>query len=186
MKHWEVDLFFILHFTYFLGGRCAVRTHPTHPLPIRACHLSTAAHRCSGFAAVGPAGRRYRSIAAAAGRRSSTAARRSKTNASSVTLSADVGSSRTDLFVRMRNVNERVISAVLLWMKIERRQRLLQTRRAAIYRYRLPAGPTAGNPPHRPNTPRLRSKTGQTDRQTDGHSIVTQTLPHTMRTVSIG
>jgi len=29
VKHWELDLFFILHFTY-LG---AVRTHPMHPLP---------------------------------------------------------------------------------------------------------------------------------------------------------
>ena len=29
IKHWELDLFFILHFIY-LG---VVRTHPTHPLP---------------------------------------------------------------------------------------------------------------------------------------------------------
>ena len=29
IKHWELDLFFILHFTY-LG----VRTHPTHPRPL--------------------------------------------------------------------------------------------------------------------------------------------------------
>jgi len=103
-------IFYFTFYLFFWRGGCVVRTHPTHPLPIRACHLSTAARRCSGFAAVGPAGRRYRSIAAAAGRRSSTAARRSKTNASSAMLSADVGSSRTDLFVRMRNVNERVIS----------------------------------------------------------------------------
>ena len=49
--------------------------------------LSTAAAACGGFAAVGPAGRRYRSTAAAA------AARRSAANASSVSLSADVGCS---------------------------------------------------------------------------------------------
>jgi len=41
-----------------------------------------------------------------------------------------------------------LLSAVLLWMWIERRPRLLQTRRAAVDRYRLPAGPTAANPPH--------------------------------------
>jgi len=41
-----------------------------------------------------------------------------------------------------------LLSAVLLWMWIERRPRLLQTRRAAIDRYRLSAGPTAANPPH--------------------------------------
>ena len=54
-------------------------------------YLSIAACRCSGFAAVRPAGRRYRSIAPAA------AARRSAANASSVTLSADVGSWTVDL-----------------------------------------------------------------------------------------
>ena len=47
-------------------------------------YLSIAACRCSGFAAVRPAGGIYRSITAAA------AARRSAANASSVTLSADV------------------------------------------------------------------------------------------------
>ena len=49
-------------------------------------HLSTSACRYSGFAAVGPTCRWYRSIAAAAGRR---LARRTAANASSVTLSAD-------------------------------------------------------------------------------------------------
>jgi len=42
-----------------------------------------AARRCGGFAAVGPAGRKYRSIAAR---------RRSAANAGGVTLSAGVGS----------------------------------------------------------------------------------------------
>jgi len=41
-----------------------------------------------------------------------------------------------------------LLTAVLLWIWIERRSRLLPTRRAAIDRYRLPAGPTAANPPH--------------------------------------
>jgi len=41
-----------------------------------------------------------------------------------------------------------LLTAVLLWISIERRPRLLQTRRVAIDRYRLPAGPTAANPPH--------------------------------------
>ena len=54
-------------------------------------YLSIAACRCSGFAAVRPAGVIYRSIAPAA------AARRSAANASSVTLSADVGSWTVDL-----------------------------------------------------------------------------------------
>ena len=48
-------------------------------------HLSNDACCCSGFAAPGPAGRRYRLMAAAA-------AQRSAANASSVALSADVGS----------------------------------------------------------------------------------------------
>ena len=48
-------------------------------------HLSNDACCCSGFAAPGPAGRRYRLMAAAA-------ARRLGANASSVALSADVGS----------------------------------------------------------------------------------------------
>ena len=56
---------------------------------VRQSYLSTAACRCGGFAAVGPAGMRYRSMAAAAG---AAAARRSGANASSVTLSADGGS----------------------------------------------------------------------------------------------
>ena len=53
-------------------------------------YLSTGC-RSGGFAAVRPAGRIYRSIAPAA------AARRSAANASSVTLSADVGSWTVDL-----------------------------------------------------------------------------------------
>jgi len=54
----------------------------------------TAACRCGGFAAVGPARNEYRLIAGAA------AARCSAANASSVTLSADVRSMNTDLFIR--------------------------------------------------------------------------------------
>ena len=42
-------------------------------LAVDQSHHLAAARRCRGFAAVGPAGRRYRSIAAAAERRSSTA-----------------------------------------------------------------------------------------------------------------
>ena len=48
---------------------------------------------------------------------------------------------------------------MLLWIWIERRARLLRTRRAAIGRCCLPARPTAANP-------RLRCKMGQTDRRT--------------------
>jgi len=54
-----------------------------------------------------------------------------------------------------------LLSAVLLWMWIERRPRLLQTRRAAVDRYRLPAGPTAANPPH------AAERANGTERQTD-------------------
>jgi len=54
-----------------------------------------------------------------------------------------------------------LLSAVLLWIWIERRPRLLQKRRAAIDRYRLPTGPTAANPPHA-------DAAGEWDRQTDG------------------
>ena len=43
---------------------------------------------------------------------------------------------------------------------------LLSAARAAIDRYLLPAGPTAANPPQRPNA--------GTDRQTDGRPTVTQ------------
>jgi len=49
---------------------------------------SVAARGCGRFAAVGPAGRKYRSTATAAGR---PAARRTATNAGSVISSADVG-----------------------------------------------------------------------------------------------
>jgi len=41
-----------------------------------------------------------------------------------------------------------LLTAVLLWIWIEWRPRLLQTRRAAIDRYRLHAGQAAANPPH--------------------------------------
>ena len=51
---------------------------------------------------------------------------------------------------------------------------------AAIDRYLLPAGLTAANPPHAPAV----AQDG-TDRRTDRHRIVTQTLLHTMRAVSI-
>jgi len=60
-------------------------------------HLSTAATACGGFAAVGPAGRRYRSIPARPAPSSNGAAaahriatRRSAANASSVTFTAAV------------------------------------------------------------------------------------------------
>jgi len=59
---------------------------------VRLSHDSLAALRFCGFAAVGQTDRRYRLTAAAAGRSSSgAAARRSAANASSVTLTADVG-----------------------------------------------------------------------------------------------
>ena len=54
---------------------------------------SPAAAACGGFAAVGPAGRRYRSIAARpAPQQHRAAARRAAANAGSATFSADVGS----------------------------------------------------------------------------------------------
>jgi len=59
--------------------------------------------------------------------------------------------------VNVTSPSHLLLSAVLQWMWIDRRPRLLQMRRAAIDRYPLPA---------RPN-PRLRRKMGQTDRQTD-------------------
>jgi len=62
-------------------------TMSVHP-SVYLSHLSAACH-LSGFAAVGPAGRRCRLTAAAARR---PAARRSAANVSSVTLSAGIGS----------------------------------------------------------------------------------------------
>jgi len=59
-------------------------------------------------------------------------------------------------------------AAVLLWIWIERRPRLLQMRRAAIDRYRLPSGGTAANPPHT-----AAAEQNGTDRRTEGHRIVT-------------
>jgi len=59
-----------------------------------------------------------------------------------------------------------LLTAMLLWISVERRPRLLQTRRAAIDRYRLPAGPTAANLPHA-------AAAGEWDRLTDGHRSVT-------------
>jgi len=41
-----------------------------------------------------------------------------------------------------------LLTTVLLWIRIGRRPPLLQMRRAAIDGYRLPAEPTAANPPH--------------------------------------
>jgi len=57
-----------------------------------------------------------------------------------------------------------LLIAVLLRIPIERRPRLLQTRRAAIDRYRMPAGPTAANPPH------AAAAVDICDRQTDGRT----------------
>ena len=67
---------------------------------VRLSHDSLAALRFCGFAAVGQTDRRYRLTAAAAGRSSSgAAARRSAANASSVTLTADVGGwTQTDCY----------------------------------------------------------------------------------------
>jgi len=59
-----------------------------------------------------------------------------------------------------------LLTAVLLRISIERRPRLLQTRRAAVDRYRLPAGPTAANQPHA-------AAAGERDRQTDSVRTVT-------------
>jgi len=59
-------------------------------LSVRLSHPA-AARRCCGFAAVGPAARRYRSIAARPAVSSSrAAARHTAANAGSATLSADV------------------------------------------------------------------------------------------------
>ena len=66
--------------------------------PVCPFYHSTAAAACGGFAAKRRTGRRYRSTTAAAGRPAVaapqhwTAIRRSAVNASSVTLTADVGS----------------------------------------------------------------------------------------------
>jgi len=51
---------------------------------------------------------------------------------------------------------------LLLRISIERRPHLLQTRRAAIDRYRLSAGPTAANPPHA-----VAAAQDEADKQTD-------------------
>ena len=69
-------------------------TSGTVSICVSVCFPLAAASRCGGFAAVGPAGRRYRSIGAAVRRRSSTAHSSAvfSSNASSATLSADVGS----------------------------------------------------------------------------------------------
>ena len=62
-----------------------------------------------------------------------------------------------------------LLTAVLLWIIwIERRPRLMQTRRAAIDRYRQPAGPTAANPPH------AAAAVDRWDRQTDGRTDARQ------------
>jgi len=61
-----------------------------------------------------------------------------------------------------------LLTAVLLWMWIERRPRLLlQTRRAAIDRYRLPAGSMAANPPHA-----AAAAQDGTDRRTDARQFL--------------
>jgi len=73
-----------------MGTTVGVR--PSVRLSLRLTHPVAARRRC-GFAAVRPAGRRYRSIAAQPALSSSgAAARRSTANASSVTLTADAGS----------------------------------------------------------------------------------------------
>jgi len=60
---------------------------------------------------------------------------------------------------------------------------------AAVDRYLLPAGPTAANPPYAAAAvdrwDRQTDTRTETDRQTDVRRTVTQTLPHTMRAVSI-
>ena len=53
----------------------------------------------------------------------------------------------------------------------------LRTRRAAIDRYRLPAGPTAANPPHAVAT------ADRWDRQMDGHRAVAQTVAYSASSV---
>ena len=88
------------HCSHCISLRCRVYVtvrHPSVRLSVRLSHHSPSplspALRCRGFAAVRPAGRRCRSIAEQPGLSSSgPAARRSAANASSVTLTADVGS----------------------------------------------------------------------------------------------
>ena len=65
--------------------------------------LSTAVAACGEFAAVGPAGRRYRSTAArlVPGSNGAAAARRSAANASSVALTAAVGGGTPTCFIRV-------------------------------------------------------------------------------------
>jgi len=73
-----------------------------------------------------------------------------------------------------------LLTALLLWTWIEKRPRLLQTRCAAIDRYRMSAGPTAANPPH------AAAGVDRWDRQTDGRVAVSRTLLRiTMRAVSV-
>ena len=81
------------------------RVYVTVGRPSVSLSYPAATRRCCGFAAVGPAARRYRSIAArSAGRRlvgsrSCAVARHAAANERSAASSADIGtSSRTDLF----------------------------------------------------------------------------------------
>jgi len=57
---------------------------------------------------------------------------------------------------------------------------LLGAGRGAIDRYHLPTGPTAANPQHA-----AAASIDGTDRQTDGHLTVTQTLLHTYYASSV-
>jgi len=59
-----------------------------------------------------------------------------------------------------------LLTAVLQWIWIETQPHLLQTRRAAIDRYCLIAGPTAANPSHTA----AMAQDG-TDRQTDRRTL---------------
>jgi len=61
-------------------------------------------------------------------------------------------------------------------------QLLLSAGREEIDRNSLPVGPAAANPPRAAAAVNRRDE--RTDRQTDGHCIVTQTLPNTIRTES--
>ena len=82
-------------------GQSACRVYLWHSMRSRVCVTvrcpsvclshSLAAAACAGFAAVGPAGRRYRSIAARpAPQQHGAAARRAAANAGSATFTADV------------------------------------------------------------------------------------------------
>ena len=110
------------------NGRVSIR------LSVCLSQLSAAAAACGGFAAVGPAGRRYRSIAAwpAPSNNGAAAARRSVAKPSSVTFTAGVGGWTRTCFLRGRS---RTSFILLRWLHMTRHWLTTVSKVAACLRF---------------------------------------------------